>query len=141
MRRQWSWPARVRTHRLDIEQLLEYMTLGGEGAIAGRQGLQRLWDPAYLPKRDIEDRGALRVRVRPGDVQTRGQSSLGYFALPILHGVRLVGKLDAKADRKAGVFRVNAIHEDIPFDASIGEGVRSEIENLASWLGLDLVGP
>ena len=40
----------------------------------------------------------------------------GYFALPILHGDRLVGKLDAAADRKAGVFRVNAVHEDVPFD-------------------------
>ena len=27
----------------------------------------------------------------------------GYFALPVLHGDRLVGKLDATADRKAGV--------------------------------------
>ena len=39
----------------------------------------------------------------------------GYFALPILHGDRLVGKLDAIADRKAGVLRVNAIHEDVSF--------------------------
>ena len=37
----------------------------------------------------------------------------GYFALPILHGDRLVGKLDAKADRKASVLRVHAIHEDV----------------------------
>ena len=40
----------------------------------------------------------------------------GYFALPILSGDRLVGKLDATADRKAGVLRVDAIHEDEPFD-------------------------
>ena len=39
----------------------------------------------------------------------------GYFALPVLHGDRLVGKLDATADRKAGVLRVDAIHEDVPF--------------------------
>ena len=34
----------------------------------------------------------------------------GYFALPILYGDRLVGKLDATADRKAGVLRVDAVH-------------------------------
>ena len=32
----------------------------------------------------------------------------GYFALPILFGDRLVGKLDATADRKSGVLRVQA---------------------------------
>src|SRR5262249_14813387 len=37
----------------------------------------------------------------------------GYFALPVLHDDRLVGKVDATADRKAGVLRVNAIHEDV----------------------------
>ena len=39
----------------------------------------------------------------------------GYWALPILYGDRLVGKLDATADREAGVLRVDAIHEDVPF--------------------------
>ena len=60
----------------------------------------------------------------------------GYFALPILHGDRLVGKLDAAADRKAGVLRVNAIHEDVRFTPAMRRDVQAEVEALASWLGL-----
>lgn len=68
------------------------------------------------------------------------QRRWGYFALPILHDDRLVGKLDAKADRKAGQLQVNAIHEDVKFDKETGAAVRSEIESLADWLVLELVG-
>ncbi|MGI5460010.1 DNA glycosylase AlkZ-like family protein [Streptomyces sp. CA-249302] len=65
----------------------------------------------------------------------------GYFALPILHGDRLVGKLDAAADRKAGVLTVHAIHEDVPFDAAVRRAVGQEIEDLARWLDLEPVLP
>ena len=60
----------------------------------------------------------------------------GYFALPILHHDRLVGKVDAKADRDASVLRVNAIHEDVKFTRAMRGGVNAELEDLASWLGL-----
>jgi hypothetical protein len=63
----------------------------------------------------------------------------GYFALPILHNDRLVGKLDAAADRKAGVFRVDAIHEDEPFSKTLTAAVHREIRDLAKWLRLELV--
>ena len=62
----------------------------------------------------------------------------GYFALPILYGDRLVGKLDAIADRKAGVLRVNAIHEDVSFGQAMMTAVRKEIADLAAWLGLEV---
>jgi uncharacterized protein YcaQ len=62
----------------------------------------------------------------------------GYFALPILHGDRLVGKLDAAADRKASVLRVHAIHEDVPFTRAITAGVQKEVDDLATWLGLEV---
>jgi uncharacterized protein len=65
----------------------------------------------------------------------------GYFALPILHGDRLVGKVDAAADRKAAVLRVNAIHEDTRFSRAVTKAVQTELERLASWLGLDAVEP
>jgi len=60
----------------------------------------------------------------------------GYFALPVLHGDRLVGKVDATADRRAGVLRVDAIHEDAPFTRRTSAAVRSELDALAAWLGL-----
>jgi uncharacterized protein YcaQ len=47
----------------------------------------------------------------------------GYFALPILSGDQLAGKLDALADRKAGVLRVHAIHQDIPFSPAMTAAV------------------
>ena len=65
----------------------------------------------------------------------------GYFALPILHGDRLVGKIDATADRKAGVLRVDAIHQDAPFTRRLTTEVRREIDDLARWLDLDLTLP
>ena len=65
------------------------------------------------------------------------QRRWGYYALPILYGDRLVGKLDATADRAEGVLRVDAVHEDEPFDADTAEAVRAEIDELARWLGLD----
>jgi uncharacterized protein YcaQ len=64
----------------------------------------------------------------------------GYFALPILHGDELVGKLDAAADRKAGVLRVTAVHEDRPFDEKTTDAVHDEIRALAEWLGLGVSG-
>ncbi|KQZ10847.1 hypothetical protein ASD23_01405 [Agromyces sp. Root1464] len=63
----------------------------------------------------------------------------GYFALPILHGDRLVGKLDAKADRKAGTLTVHAVHEDVPFSRDIRRAVDDEIASLAEWLAVEVV--
>lgn len=68
------------------------------------------------------------------------QRRWGYFALPILHGDRFIGKLDAKADRKAGVLRVHAVHEEDGFDDPAREAVQREIGDLAAWLGLEVQG-
>ncbi|MEU8219638.1 crosslink repair DNA glycosylase YcaQ family protein [Micromonospora taraxaci] len=60
----------------------------------------------------------------------------GYFALPILHGDRLVGKVDATADRRRGTFTVHAVHEDVPFTGQVSRAVHDELRDLASWLSL-----
>jgi hypothetical protein len=61
----------------------------------------------------------------------------GYFALPVLHDDRLVGKVDATADRKRSVLEVHAVHEDVRFTRTITKTVHAELEALASWLALD----
>lgn len=65
----------------------------------------------------------------------------GYYALPVLHRERLIGKVDATADREAGVLRVDAIHEDEPFSKTAAAAVRRELKDLARWLELDLALP
>jgi hypothetical protein len=65
----------------------------------------------------------------------------GYYALPVLHRDRLIGKVDATADRDAEVLRVDAIHEDEVFSKSAATAVRRELKDLARWLELDLVLP
>lgn len=65
----------------------------------------------------------------------------GYFALPVLHHDQLVGKLDARADRKAQTLTINALHEDVAFTRRMRAEVDAEIEDLASWLGLGIRTP
>ncbi len=65
----------------------------------------------------------------------------GYWAMPILYGDELVGKLDATADRKAGVLRVNGIHPDTEFTPTMEAAITAEIADLADWLELPLQRP
>lgn len=62
----------------------------------------------------------------------------GAFALPVLHGADLVGKVDARSDREAGLLRVAAFHWDVEADAALRGGVAEELERFAAWLGLGL---
>ncbi len=62
----------------------------------------------------------------------------GYYALPVLYGDRLVGKLDAKAERDRGVLSIAALHEDVPFSRAMSVAVDREIADLARWLDLEV---
>ncbi len=60
----------------------------------------------------------------------------GYWAMPVLDSDELVGKVDATADRDAGVLVVDAVHEDGAWSARRRARVDAEISALADWLGL-----
>ncbi|MGZ4739071.1 MAG: DNA glycosylase AlkZ-like family protein [Ilumatobacteraceae bacterium] len=61
----------------------------------------------------------------------------GYFALPVLHQDRLIGKVDATADRKTSRLQVHAVHHDVRFTRAMTAAVNAELGALAAWLGLD----
>jgi uncharacterized protein YcaQ len=64
----------------------------------------------------------------------------GYYVLPILWGDALVGRLDLKADRQAGLLLVNGAYAEpgVPVDA-VATDVAAELQRMADWLGLTAV--
>ena len=132
--------------------------IGEEGVAAVVDGLPGEWrvDPALLDE-PFRGRAALlspldrlvHDRTRMAEIfdfdyqlemyKPKAKRRWGYYALPILYGDRLVGKLDATAERKEGVLRVDAVHEDAPFSRTARAAVDREIEDLAGWLGLEVI--
>jgi uncharacterized protein YcaQ len=218
------WASTGWTNNRNVTQMLEFLMMRGEVAIAGRVGRERLWDLAervypadvVVPsvdearraknERRLTSLGIARQKttampIEPIDVGEAGEPAVvegtkgewrvdptalgesfegrtallspfdrlvydrvraqelfdfeytlemykpaakrrwGYFALPVLHDDRLVGKVDAAADRKASVLRVHAIHEDVRFTRPMTKAVQAELEDLASWLGLAALEP
>ena len=146
--------ARQKTRAMPMEPT--HVGEAGEPAVV--EGVKGEWrvDPGLLSD-DFEGRTALlspfdrlvHDRVRAQELfdfeytlemyKPAAKRRWGYFALPILHDDRLVGKLDAAADRKASVLRVNAIHEDVKFTRAMTKAVQMELKDLASWLGLSAI--
>jgi uncharacterized protein YcaQ len=218
------WASSGWTNSRNVTQMLEFLMMRGEVAIAGRIGRERVWDlaervyPADVVVPSVEEArraknerrlaslGIARQKstampIEPIDVGEAGEPALvegttgewrvdpsalggdfegrtallspfdrlvydrvrahvlfdfeytlemykpaakrrwGYFALPVLHDDRLIGKVDATADRKASVLRVHALHNDVKFTRTMTKAVQSELDDLASWLGLGAVEP
>lgn len=65
------------------------------------------------------------------------QRRYGYYVLPLLVGDALVGRIDIKADRDAGVLRVpGAFLEDGGDPVAIAAAAAEELRLMALWLGL-----
>ncbi|HSZ43057.1 MAG TPA: crosslink repair DNA glycosylase YcaQ family protein [Trebonia sp.] len=146
----------ARAHTIELP--MEPGDVGEAGEPAVIDGARGEWrvDPAYLDGTPFQGRAALlspfdrllHDRARTQEIfgyeyqlemyKPAAKRRWGYYALPILFGDRLVGKLDAKADRKAGVLTVNTIHEDEPFTPEVTAAVEAEIADLAAWLALDV---
>ncbi len=60
----------------------------------------------------------------------------GYYVLPLLAGETLVGRVDLKADRAAGVLRAQAAHAEGNAKAKIAAAMAGELRRMAEWLDL-----
>jgi hypothetical protein len=71
----------------------------------------------------------------------REKRQRGYYALPILHEGRLVGRLDPKLDRQAGRLLIHAIHLEPGFapDDGFKRGLAASLADLAAWLGAESI--
>lgn len=147
--------ARRRLRRQGIVRARSVDDVGSEGLEATIDGLKGRWrvEPELLD-RSFEGRTAL---LSPFDrlVYDRGVTRAlfdfdyklemyvpvakrrwGYYVMPVLHGERLVARVDAKADRDAGVLRVPALHlQPGATDADL-DAVHAELGELAAWQGL-----
>ncbi|WP_051682003.1 DNA glycosylase AlkZ-like family protein [Cellulomonas sp. HZM] len=102
------------------------------------------FDPLVFERRRLEELFGLRYRIEIYVPQE--QRVWGYYALPFLVGESLCALVDLKADRRAGVLRVQAVHRapvsrvalPVP-DATVVAALALELEAMAAWLGLDEV--
>ena len=124
------WPGEWYIHAEDVP-LLEQLKAGAwqprtvllspfDNLIIDRDRTELMWDfffriEIYVPK---------------------AKRQYGYYVLPILHGERLIGRLDPKMDRKSGKLHINAIYTeaDAPQDTGTAQAVAQTITELAEFL-------
>jgi uncharacterized protein YcaQ len=65
----------------------------------------------------------------------------GYYVMPILHGERLIGRVDPRMDRQAGRLTINAVHLEpgVSLDDETRAGVEQALHSLAIFLGAESI--
>jgi uncharacterized protein YcaQ len=105
----------------------------GSGRFRGRTTLLSPFDPLVYDRARSEELFGFRYRLEI--YVPKAKREYGYFVLPILHGDRLIGRIDPALDRRAGVLHVEAVYAEPDAPAEAGEAVASAIRELAAWLG------
>ena len=65
----------------------------------------------------------------------KAKREYGYYVLAILHGERLIGRVDARFDRAADVLRALAVYAEPDAPAEGGPDVLAALRSLQQWLG------
>lgn len=59
----------------------------------------------------------------------------GYYVLPILHGDKLIGRIDPLFNRKETRLNINAVYAEADAPTNRQTAAATAIENLAAFLG------
>ena len=126
----WREPAYI--HR-------DHVALAEQAAAGGLQSsvttLLSPFDPVVSDRARAEELFGFRYRIEVYTPAARRQ--YGYFTLPLLHRGALVGRVDAKAHRKAGMFEVKALHLEpaTPPSNALAVAVAATLRTFADWHG------
>jgi uncharacterized protein YcaQ len=126
-----TWPGEWYIHTDDLP-LVERLAAGDwqprttllspfDNLICDRERTERLWDFYF------------RIEIYTPEAKRQ----YGYYVLPILHGERLIGRVDPRMERKTGILHINSIHAEpgAPDDTATGQAVAGAIAGLARFLG------
>lgn len=128
---QGPWAGEWRLHRQSLP-LLESIRAGGweprtvflspfDNLICDRERTEQFFDFHY------------RIEI----YVPKAKRQYGYYVLPLLHGDRFIGRMDSQLDRKAGIYRIHALHpeQDAPVDARSGAAAAKSLLELAQFIG------
>ena len=95
------------------------------------------FDPIVFERTRTERLFGFRYRIEIYTPAEKRQH--GYYVLPFLLNEALVARIDAKADRPAGVLRVHAAYAEPDAPPETASELAAELRLLQQWLQLDAI--
>ena len=126
-----SWNGNTYIHNNDLP-LLETIQAGG---FTPRTTLLSPFDNLICDRRRTEQLFGFQFRIEIYVPKNKRQ--YGYYVLPILHGDRLIGRIDPKLDRRKKILEINAVYaeDNAPGDVETVRAIRESIQSLAQFVG------